>query len=147
MNIELKNRILKVAEEINEKEEKQKAMSRYYSELKAKHSLPIDELQEGYKKLLNVLENDPSQAIEKFEWMMNGSFGSGAYYRFWSIRGERLQATTGFIEAMMLTFRLIQNFVTKAFKKAFPTKGEQDTFIAKLVQEVKSFRESTLEKF
>ena len=44
-----------------------------------------EEKREAYNSLLNDIREDPKFVIDRLGWMLNGSYGSGAYKAVWDV--------------------------------------------------------------
>jgi hypothetical protein len=97
---------------------------------------------DGYKDLKELLldERQHRYLIEDvFGWMLNGSYGAGAYYWFWGLQAKpRTKVIMGFIIACQLNFMTSEYYVRKAIKETIVDLEEfNKRLIAEMVEQSK----------
>lgn len=109
---------------MKQKEYEERELREFFAQLKKIEKAPIGERREGYQTLVEAIrsKNGVQYLIDDvYGWMLNGSFGFGAYHWFWNIRAKlRTKVIMGFKVALMLNFLTDDRHVVKALKENIP---------------------------
>lgn len=82
----------------------QREASEHYQRMQEVEKAPLSERLEAYQEFAKALADDPETVAERVGWVLNGSYGKGAYDKAWDIakspRMNRVAALTQMAAAL-----------------------------------------------
>lgn len=131
----------------SQKEYEQNEIDRFYKEVENNtKGNPRSYIRECRDKLVSLVKEQPDFVVDQFTWVLNGSYGAGAYYVYLnSIRSQDILKSKRHLRSVTLNmwrlycgleFHLSGRLVFKALKDNFST-DQIEEFTEKLMEAVK----------
>ena len=125
----------------SQREYEEREINQFFAHLREIEKAPLRERQEGYRELVDAIgsKNGIQYLIDDvYGFLLNGSFGFGAYHWFWNIQAKpRTKVIMGFKTALMINFLTDDRHVVKALKDNIPDLEELNRV---LVEEMNQYK-------